>query len=58
MNGEYCLTDDNILKMVAVFMRLRVGIPVVLMGECGSVSYLFHFSFVYYYFQGVAKLLY
>jgi hypothetical protein len=31
----YCLTGDNLLKMLAIFIRLRVGIPVILMGECG-----------------------
>jgi hypothetical protein len=35
MKGNYCLTGDNLLKMLAIFIRLRVGIPVVLMGECG-----------------------
>ena len=33
--GAYCLTGDNLLKMLAIFIRLRVGIPVILMGECG-----------------------
>ena len=33
--GDYCLTGDNLLKMLAIFIRLRVGIPVILMGECG-----------------------
>ena len=33
--GGYCLTGDNLLKMLAIFIRLRVGIPVILMGECG-----------------------
>ena len=33
--GNYCLTGDNLLKMLAIFIRLRVGIPVILMGECG-----------------------
>ena len=33
--GSYCLTGDNLLKMLAIFIRLRVGIPVILMGECG-----------------------
>ena len=35
MEGHYCLTGDNLLKMLAIFIRLRVGIPVILMGECG-----------------------
>ena len=33
--GHYVLTGDNLLKMLAIFIRLRVGIPVILMGECG-----------------------
>ena len=35
MDGKYCLTGDNLLKMLAIFARLRCGVPVVLMGECG-----------------------
>ena len=35
LNGDYCVTNDNLLKMVAIFVRVRCGIPVVLMGECG-----------------------
>jgi hypothetical protein len=35
LGDSYCLTGDNLLKMLAIFIRLRVGIPVVLMGECG-----------------------
>ncbi len=35
LDGHYCLIGDNLLKMLAIFIRLRVGIPVVLMGECG-----------------------
>ena len=29
------MTNDNLLKMVAIFVRVRCGVPVVLMGECG-----------------------
>ena len=43
LGGEYCLTSDNLLKMLAIFIRLRVGIPVVLMGECGYFSHFFFF---------------
>ena len=35
LSGKYHLTIDNLLKMVAVYARLRCGIPVVLLGECG-----------------------
>lgn len=35
LNGDYCMTNDNLLKMVASFVRVRCGISVVLMGECG-----------------------
>ncbi|KAL4658167.1 E3 ubiquitin-protein ligase rnf213-alpha-like [Arapaima gigas] len=31
----YELTTDNILKMLAIHMRFRCGIPVILMGETG-----------------------
>jgi hypothetical protein len=33
--GRFCVTYDTILKMIAIFTRIRCGIPVVLMGECG-----------------------
>jgi hypothetical protein len=32
---EYCLTGDALLKMLAIYVRIRCGIPVVLCGECG-----------------------
>ena len=35
LKGEYALTWDTVLKMLAVFVRIRCGIPVILMGECG-----------------------
>lgn len=35
MGGNYCLTGDALLKMLAIFVRIRCGVPVVLMGECG-----------------------
>jgi len=35
MGGGYCLTGDAMLKMLAIFVRVTCGIPVVLMGECG-----------------------
>lgn len=40
--ANYALTFDNILKMVAIFFRVRSNIPVILMGEtgCGKTSLL------------------
>ncbi|CAE7548351.1 Rnf213, partial [Symbiodinium microadriaticum] len=35
MGGHNCITKDSVMKMIALFSRLRCGIPVVLMGECG-----------------------
>ena len=32
MGGGYCLTGDAMLKMLAIFVRVTCGIPVVLMG--------------------------
>jgi hypothetical protein len=32
---RYALTGDALLKMLAIVQRLRCGIPVVLVGECG-----------------------
>ena len=33
--GRFVVTYDTILKMIAIYTRIRCGIPVVLMGECG-----------------------
>ena len=35
LSGRFCMTYDTILKTVAIYIRIRCGIPVVLMGECG-----------------------
>ena len=32
---SYCLTGDNLQKMIAIYMRIQCGVPVILMGECG-----------------------
>jgi hypothetical protein len=32
---SYELTMDNLLKIIAIYMRLRAGIPVIIMGETG-----------------------
>eukprot|EP01060_Flectonema_neradi_P020833 TRINITY_DN2832_c5_g1_i4.p1 TRINITY_DN2832_c5_g1~~TRINITY_DN2832_c5_g1_i4.p1 ORF type:complete len:4086 (+),score=767.97 TRINITY_DN2832_c5_g1_i4:3344-15601(+) len=35
LGSNYCLTQDIVLKMTAVLIRIKSSIPVVLMGECG-----------------------
>jgi len=35
LGGSYCLTGDTLLKMLAIYLRIKCGIPAVLMGECG-----------------------
>ena len=35
MDGRYVLTGDNLMKMMAIYVRIQCGVPVVLMGECG-----------------------
>jgi hypothetical protein len=35
LGGRYVITGDTLIKMMAIFVRVRCGIPVVLMGECG-----------------------
>eukprot|EP01083_Nonionella_stella_P088349 246159_1 len=41
-NKGYALTFDNILKIVAIFFRVKSGIPVLIMGEtgCGKTKLL------------------
>ena len=38
--GEYVFTADNFVKMVLILIRIRSGIPVIMMGEtgCGKTS--------------------
>ena len=38
--GDYIFTADNFVKMVLILIRLRSGIPVIMMGEtgCGKTS--------------------
>jgi len=38
--GDYVLTADNFVKMVLILLRIRSGIPVIMMGEtgCGKTS--------------------
>ena len=39
-SSQYVLTPDNILKMILIILRVRVNIPVIIMGEtgCGKTS--------------------
>ncbi|ETO02399.1 hypothetical protein RFI_35037, partial [Reticulomyxa filosa] len=41
-HNDYALTFDNILKIVAIFFRLKSSIPVLIMGEtgCGKTKLL------------------
>ena len=32
---NYCFTDDSIMKMLSIYIRVQCGVPVVLLGECG-----------------------
>ena len=36
VDPSYELTRDNMLKMMAIWMRFKCGIPVIIMGETGS----------------------
>ena len=38
--GSYCFTSDNFIKMILILLRIRAGIPVIMMGEtgCGKTS--------------------
>ena len=40
IDSSYVLTPDNILKMVLIILRVRVNVPVIIMGEtgCGKTS--------------------
>ena len=40
LSSQYALTPDNILKMILIILRVRVNIPVIIMGEtgCGKTS--------------------
>jgi len=35
LGGRFAITGDALLKLLAVVTRIRCGIPVVLLGECG-----------------------
>ena len=36
LESGYVMTVDNVLKMLSMQMRLRLGLPVVIMGETGK----------------------
>ena len=46
---NYVFTRDNFVKMVLLIIRIRSGIPTILMGEtgCGKTHLLEMFSFIY-----------
>ena len=35
LGSTYCMTQDIVLKIAAVLIRIKSSVPVVLMGECG-----------------------
>jgi hypothetical protein len=35
LGENYCMTEDNVMKMLTIFMRSQCGVPVILLGECG-----------------------
>jgi hypothetical protein len=41
MGGNFCLTGDSLLKMLAIFYRIRCGVPVILLG-IKSTAYMAH----------------
>ena len=48
LGGKYCVTGDSVLKMIAIVLRLRTGIPCVVLGDAGCgksflVTYLASF---------------
>jgi len=47
-NLNYELTLDNCLKMMAIYLRFKANIPVVIMGEtgCGKTSLIKYFAFL------------
>ena len=38
--GSYCFTSDNFIKMILILLKIRAGIPIIMMGEtgCGKTS--------------------
>jgi MoxR-like ATPase len=35
LKSTYCITGDCLIKMLGIYTRIKSGLPVVLMGECG-----------------------
>jgi len=42
-DNTYELTSDNVLKMLATYMRFKSSMPVVIMGETGSGKTRYNF---------------
>ena len=44
--GSYCFTSDNFIKMILILLRIRAGIPIIMMGEtgCGKTSLIKNLS--------------
>ena len=42
LNGNYIYTRDNFIKSVIIFLKIKAGLPIILMGEtgCGKTSLL------------------
>ena len=49
--GSYVLNADNFFKMIQILIRLRAGIPVLIMGEtgCGKTSLIKAIAEIYNY---------
>ena len=47
--NDYLFTEDNFIKMALVFLRIRAGIPTIIMGEtgCGKTYLIKMFSYIY-----------
>jgi hypothetical protein len=41
LESGYVMTVDNVLKMLSMQMRLRLGLPVVIMGETGMFDTIY-----------------
>jgi hypothetical protein len=36
LQTDYVLTPDNFIKMLLIYMRVKSGVPVLIMGETGN----------------------
>ena len=52
-NPPYCLTADNILRLIAVQIRLNTRIPVCIMGETGCGKFFGYFFFIQFFFPKI-----